>query len=623
MTLLPHRTAIYARVSSEQQAQHGTIHSQLAAVQEFAAADGMKIDPDLIFADNGVSGTTLARPKLDALRDKAAAGEVDRILILNPDRLARKYAHQLMLVEEFKKLGVEITFVNRQIAASPEDQLLLQIQGVISEYEREKIVERHRRGKLHKAQQGKVCVLSGAPYGYVYLPATDQEEARYQIHDQEAAVVRRVFQLLVEQFLSLAAIARKLTEEHIPTRRDVGRWERSVIWAMLRNPAYMGKAAYLKTRVVDRVRPTKQAYDRNFYPKHVHSSTRDRPPEEWITIAVPAIISAEVFEQARQRLEENKRFSPRNNKRYEYLLSGLLRCQQCGYALYGKPASNSKYKRLYYRCAGQDGCRWKEGRVCQAHPIRVEAVDELVWEQTCRLLEQPDLVLQEYARRTRKKRRQQLEFKELLAKKRREIKQQEIEKTRLLDLYQTGHVELAEIEPRLKSLRSKIKKLHDEFAQVEKEEKEEHHRLQLIEQFAEFTKRMSKNLSNLSFTERKRIVRLLVEEVLVNTSTEEITVRHILPLDQKFPLCKGSTVAAAVKHPAGRIGQGAGTARSQVLPIRGRLQHLCAVEGVRRTSDEVGDRIPVQRSALEGQCGEKRSGSPVGAEVPGVLYDVA
>jgi site-specific DNA recombinase len=150
MKLLPPRTAIYARVSTEQQVQHGTIQSQLAAVQEFAASHAMKIDPDLIFADNGVSGTTLARPRLDALRDKAAAGEIDQILILNPDRLARKYAHQLMLVEEFKKLSVEITFVNRQIAASPEDQLLLQIQGVISEYEREKIVERHFRVRARK-----------------------------------------------------------------------------------------------------------------------------------------------------------------------------------------------------------------------------------------------------------------------------------------------------------------------------------------------------------------------------------------------------------------------------------------------------------------------------------------
>ncbi|HET8671671.1 MAG TPA: recombinase family protein, partial [Candidatus Saccharimonadales bacterium] len=540
MKLLLSRTALYARVSSERQAQHGTIQSQLAAVREFAASNGMKIDPDLIFADTGVSGTTLARPRLDALRDKAAAGEIDLILILSPDRLARKYAHQLMLVEEFKKLSVEITFVNRQIAASPEDQLLLQIQGVISEYEREKIVERHRRGKLHKAQQGKVCVLSGAPFGYIYIAATETEEARYEIHERESAVVRRVFQMLIEQRLSLSAIARKLTEEQIPTRRDTGHWERSVIWAMLRNPAYIGKAAYLKTQVVERVRPTKLAYDRNFYPKHVHSSTRDRSPEEWITIAVPAIISEELFQQARERLEENKRFSPRNNKRYKYLLSGLLRCQQCGYALYGKPASNSKYRRLYYRCAGQDGYRWKEGRVCTGHPIRVEAMDDLVWEQTRRLLEQPDLVVKEYYRRTQKKQRQRSEFKDILIKKRREIKQQELAKERLLDLYQSGQVSLTEIEQRLKAIRTKMKKAQDECALLEKGEKEEHHRLQVIEQFTDFTQRMKTNLSALSFEERRQIVRLLVEEVLVNTSTDEITVRHILPLDQKFPLCKRS-----------------------------------------------------------------------------------
>jgi len=545
---LQKNTTIYARVSSEQQAQHGTIESQLAAIEIFAAEKGLKIDPDLIFAENGFSGATLARPKLDALRDKAVAGEIDAILVLDPDRLARKQAHQVILIEEFKKLGVEISFVNRPIATSPEDQLLLQMQGVIAEYEREKIVERHRRGKLHKAQAGRVSVLSGAPYGYVYLPATETEDARYEIHKREAEIVKQVFHLLIDQHFSIGAIASKLTQDQVPTRRDVGRWERSVIWEMLRNPAYVGRAGYRKTEVVDRVRPTKQANDHNFYPKHLHSSTRDRPPEEWISIPVPAIISEELFQRVHERLEENKRFSPRNNKKYEYLLSGLLRCKECGYALYGKPASNSKYKRLYYRCAGQDGYRWNKGRVCSAHPIRVEALDDLVWEQTRRLVEQPELVFREYSARLQKKRRQQTEFKALLTKKKCESKQLELEKERLLDLYQSGRIALAEIEPRLKSLRSKIKRVQDECLLLEKEEKEESRRLQLIEQFAEFTQRMKANLTTLSFEERKQIVRLLVEEVTVSTQKEEITVRHILPLDQKCPLRKGSNLALVSQY---------------------------------------------------------------------------
>ena len=109
-------SAVYARVSSDRQAQEGTIEFQISAMREFAKTNGFQIDNDLVFVDNGVSGTTLARPGLDALRDRAAAGEIDQVIVLNPDRFARKYSHQLLLVEEFQRLGVEILFVNRSIS---------------------------------------------------------------------------------------------------------------------------------------------------------------------------------------------------------------------------------------------------------------------------------------------------------------------------------------------------------------------------------------------------------------------------------------------------------------------------------------------------------------------------
>ena len=316
---------------------------------------------------------------------------------------------------------------------------------------------------------------------------------------------------------------------------------------MLKNPAYIGQAAYRKTEVIERKRATKLARDRNYYPKHVHSSTKDRPKEEWIHIPVPAIISEDLFNKTQQRLEENKRFSPRNNKKNHYLLSGLLRCKECGYSLYGNPASNSKYNRCYYRCMGQDGFRWPKGRVCSSHPIRIEVLDEMVWQQTVKLIEQPQLILKEYMARVEKKKKQQNDFKQLFAKKNREIKQQEIEKERLLDLYQSGQIKLPEIEHRLKSIRVKIKKLQDESVLLAKEEKEQLHQLQLIKQFNDFTKRMTSNLANLSFEEKKNIVRLLVEEIVVNVKTEEVTVKHILPLQtqqEMFSLCKGSNITA-------------------------------------------------------------------------------
>ena len=150
--------ALYARVSSDRQAEEGTIHSQLASLQLYSADHGSSIDADMIFLDDGFSGATLARPGLDALRDRAMMGAIDEVLVLAPDRLARNHAHQLVLVEALHRLGVEIVFINRPIAHSPEDHLLLQMQGVIAEFEREQILERSRRGKLHKAKQGQVSV---------------------------------------------------------------------------------------------------------------------------------------------------------------------------------------------------------------------------------------------------------------------------------------------------------------------------------------------------------------------------------------------------------------------------------------------------------------------------------
>ena len=159
-------------------------------------------------------------------------GTLDQILVLAPDRLARNQAHQLLLIEECKRLGVDIIFVKRPIAHTPEDPLLLQMQGVIAAFEREKIRERSRRGKLQKAKQGQVHVLSGAPYGYVYIPAGETGQARDAIHPQEADIVRHIFTLYGEAGRRIGAIATHLTAQPMPTRRGAPQWERSVGWGM-------------------------------------------------------------------------------------------------------------------------------------------------------------------------------------------------------------------------------------------------------------------------------------------------------------------------------------------------------------------------------------------------------
>ena len=227
------QVAIYARVSSDQQAEAQTIASQVAALRERVTADGAVVPEAMQFLDDGYSGATLIRPALERLRDVVAAGSVDQLYIHSPDRLARKYAYQVLLVDEFRRAGVEVVFLNRALGQSPEDDLLLQVQGMIAEYERAKIIERHRRGKRHAARAGAVHVLSGAPYGYRYVSKYEGGgQARYDIIPAEARLVRQVFDWVGRDRLTIGEVCRRLTRAGEVTRTGKRVWDRSVVWGM-------------------------------------------------------------------------------------------------------------------------------------------------------------------------------------------------------------------------------------------------------------------------------------------------------------------------------------------------------------------------------------------------------
>src|SRR5246127_668820 len=222
--------AIYARVSSDRQKESHTIGSQTSALVEYAQTHGYAVPSEWVFQDEGYSGASLVRPGLEALRDLAAQGQIVAALIYSPDRLSRKYAYQVLLSEELSRCGVDVIYLKSPSGDSPEDQLVVQFQGMIAEYERAQIAERTRRGKRHKAQQGLVNVLSGAPYGYRYIKKSDHADAYYEVHEAEAEIVRMMFDAYTRQGLGLSAIARLLNERHIPPRTPTSRWERSTIW---------------------------------------------------------------------------------------------------------------------------------------------------------------------------------------------------------------------------------------------------------------------------------------------------------------------------------------------------------------------------------------------------------
>src|SRR4029450_2795921 len=233
--------ATYARVSSDEQAQAQTIDSQVAALRERVTADDCVLLPECEFIDEGYSGATLVRPGLERLRDLSANGGIERLYVHSPDRLARKYAYQVLLMDEFQRAGVEVVFLNRGLGRSPEDELLLQVQGMVAEYERAKILERSRRGKRHAAHVGNVNVLAGAPYGYRYVSKHEGGgHARYDIIEDEARVVRQVLTWVGQERLSIGEVCRRLQRAEERTRTGRTQWDRSVVWGILKNPADKG-----------------------------------------------------------------------------------------------------------------------------------------------------------------------------------------------------------------------------------------------------------------------------------------------------------------------------------------------------------------------------------------------
>jgi len=379
------RSAFYARVSSEQQAAAHTIESQLAALSERAQTDGTPVPPARQFVDDGYSGSTLVRPALDRLRDLAAVGAIDRIYVHSPDRLARNYAYQVLLVDEWHRAGVELVFLNRQLGRSPEDDLLLQVQGIVAEYERAKIMERSRRGKKHAAQSGSLNVMSNAPYGYRYVTVHDGGgHARFEPVPEQARVVQQIFSWIGRDRCSLSEVCRRLQRAGQLTASGRRIWSRQAVWHILQNPAYQGQAAYGKTRMMPRTRKTRPRPPRGrpTEPRRSNSPVAT-DQKDWVLIPAPALVDAALFQSAQNQLRDNRRRARLGRRRPGYLLQGLTCCAICGYAYYGKTthqrgAGHCLKDFCYYRCSGTDGYRFGGERICSNPQVRGEFLEASV-----------------------------------------------------------------------------------------------------------------------------------------------------------------------------------------------------------------------------------------------------
>src|SRR6266536_3314144 len=466
-----------ARVSSARQKKDQTIGSQTAALRAHAAKLHVELPEEWVFEDEGHSGATLVRPALERLRDLVAEVGVDVVGCYAPDRLARKFAYQVLLIEEFARAGTRVEFIRGPRGDSPEDQLLVQFQGMFVEH--------------------------------------------------EAALVAELFGRYTDDGASIADLARWLTSSGTPTRTGKTRWDRSVVWGMLRNPAYAGTAVFGKTQIIHQAAGLNRRARLQGRTTPRASKTVDRPRKDWIEIPVPAIISHETFERAAKRLEDNKRFAARNSK-VPSLLQGLAACAGCGYGYY-RTSTRTTNKKLYYyyRCLGSDDYRYAGGRVCSNKPVRADYLDTIVWDHITGLLADPHLVRAEIDKRLERARtsdpatRQRARLELALAKATTAI-------GRMIEAFQEQLLTIDELRGRLPDLRARQRTLRDQLDALDAQLADRDAYLKLADDLEGFLAQLRRNADLADMSERQRVLRLLVKDVLIGP--DKITIRHRIPI---------------------------------------------------------------------------------------------
>jgi site-specific DNA recombinase len=544
------RAALYVRVSTDRQQQAQTIEQQVAQLQSYVAAhDGWTVAAEHVFRDDGRSGARLDRPGLDALRDHAARAAFDLVVICSPDRLARNFVHQMVVLEELERRGVRVVFCDRPLSDDPHEQLVTQIRGAVAEYERTLIADRMRRGRLAKLRSGQLLPWTRAPYGYRLHPERPRDPAAVQIDPVAAVVVQELFAAYAAGGVTLHALAARLTRRRVPTPTGKPVWRPTTIRNLLTNPAYKGQAASGRLRTHS-ARRRKSALE----PVGRGMSTRAHPPQDWITVPVPALVAAEQFDLVQRRLASNQR-AARRSTTHPYLLRGLVSCGICRLSCSGvtRTATDTRYR--YYRCLGKMA-KVSSGRssCCPARFIPATQLDKLVWADLCAVLQHPELVTQALERAhsgawvPQELRRRQASLRGVRASVARQ-------RRRLLEAYLAEVIDLACFQRQDQGLAGQ----EADLLAREREVAAQGERLVEVSAIAQSMTQvltgLRVGLGQASFQQRRQLVELLIDRVVVTDGHVEI--RYVIPTTSsstKTRFCHLRTdyfhlVALSIPHP--------------------------------------------------------------------------
>jgi site-specific DNA recombinase len=516
------RAAIYARVSTPRQARAQGIDEQLQRLKAYAEQKDFALEEEHVYLDEGYSGASLGRPGLDALRDVAAMAEFEVVLVTAPDRLARNYVHQVLLMEELQGRGCRVEFTERPMSQDPNDQLLLQIRGAVAEYERTLIAERMRRGRLAKLRSGQLLPWLRVPFGYRTDPERPRDPAGLRVEEYEAAIVRQMFGWYLEQGATLGTIARRLTEGGVLTPTGKRSWSRSTIRGILKNHAYIGNAYGHCTYLA----PAKRRRS-PLAPVGAGLTAKRRPEKEWIGVPVPEIVERETFFLVQHKLSHNRKFASRNNKSHSYLLRALVSCGACGRS---SPARTSWDGRSYYVCRGHSEIVAEQR--CRARHAPGARLDELVWEDLCEVLTHPEHA-KHALRRAHGGEWLPQELKARLENVGKAIAHTERQRERLLEAYLGGVLELAEFERKRTELEGRTEALLAQQRQLEASAQERTELARIADSIEGFCEQVRAGVAEATFEQKRRLVELLIDRVIV--TDEEVEIRYVIPTSPEGP----------------------------------------------------------------------------------------
>jgi site-specific DNA recombinase len=518
------RAAVYARVSTTRQAQAQTIGQQLDRLRAAVAGRGWAVDEQHVYRDEGYSGASLGRPGLDRLRDHAAMADLDVVLVTAPDRLARNYVHQVLLIEELAGHGCQVEFLDRPMSQDPHDQLLLQIRGAVAEYERTLIAERMRRGRQARLRAGTLLPWTTPPFGYRLDAERPRDAAAVRVEPGEAVLVAQLFGWYLESRATVRQVARRLTDLGLATPTGKPCWNAASVRWILRNPAYTGRALTNRTQVVA-ARQRKSA----MLPAGPGVSHAPRPAEEWIEVPVPQLVSEETFALVQAKLDANQQSAARNT-RHEYLLRALVSCGACRLSCTGRQSAAGY---CYYLCRGRtDPLRAAQGQRCTARYIPARQLDELVWADLCALLTDPAQVAHALARaRGGAWLPQELHARRATIHK--AVGQLDRQAQRLLEAYLAGVIGLDELQRKRHELNRRHETLLTQQRQLDATAEQRLELSAVADGIEAFCTTVRAGLATATFAQRRQLAELLIDRVIVTGNDVEI--RYVLPTSPDGP----------------------------------------------------------------------------------------